>query len=120
MGSSCLGTEKWHTDLLHLLFRCEYKLGIASNSQLENQGHLVDFFENFLDQELQTFSREVSLRILGINVAHNAKSQRNGYNLHLFGRKILIPLKLYEQVMKNKLTRKLALVIKNTLGGRLS
>jgi hypothetical protein len=119
-GDNLLGTEAWHSDLLHLLFECQYLLGIAENTEFENQGHLVFIFRQILEGGLAKFSRNVSMRNLGINVEIDQKKSRDGFTLHLFGHKMYIPRKLFLWVMSNKILRKFGLYIKNRLGGKLS
>jgi glycosyltransferase involved in cell wall biosynthesis len=118
--SNQLGAEAWHTDLLHLSFECQYLIGIAENTEFDNQGHLVFAFRQLLENGLADFSRNVSMRNLGINVETNLNKSRDGFILHLFGHKVFIPRKLFALVMGNRNLRNLALIIKNRLGGRLS
>lgn len=114
-----LGCEAWHSSLLHLLFKAEYLLGISSNYDFENQGHLSFFLNRMIEELFENFSRDVSMKILGINLTKKTKS-KPGFNLHIFGRTIFIPYTLYKFFMKNVYLRKLGLFIKNNLGGRLS
>lgn len=119
-GDNLLGTEAWHSDLLHLLFESQYLTGIAENTEFENQGHLVFIFREILEGGLANFSRNISMRNLGINVELQQKKTRDGFMLQLFGYKLYIPRKLFQIVMSNKYLRKISLLVKNKLGGKLS
>ena len=119
-GDNLLGTEAWHSDLLHLLFESQYLTGIAENTEFENQGHLVFIFRQILEGGLANFSRNISMRNLGINVELQQKKTRDGFMLQLFGYKLYIPRRLFQIVMSNKYLRKIGLLVKNKLGGKLS
>ena len=119
-GDNLLGSEAWHSDLLHLLFESQYLVGIAENTEFENQGHLVFIFKQILEGGLANFSRKISMRNLGINIDFHQKKSRDGFLLHLFGYKLYIPRKLFLLVMSNKFLRRIGLFIKNRLGGALS
>ena len=119
-GDNLLGTEAWHSDLLHLLFESQYLTGIAENTEFENQGHLVFIFRQILEGGLANFSRNISMRNLGINVELQQKKTRDGFMLQLFGYKVYIPRRLFQIVMSNKYLRKIGLLVKNKLGGKLS
>ncbi len=118
--SKQLGSEAWHTDVLHLLFECQYLIGIAENTEFDNQGHLVFAFKRLLEEGMANFSRNVSMRNLGINVETNLKKSSDRLVLHLCGRKIIISRKLFVVAMRNKYLRKIGLFVKHRLGGRLS
>ena len=119
-GENLLGTEAWHTDLLHLLFESQYLVGIAENTEFENQGHLVFTFKRILERGLASFSRSISMRNLGINVELKQKRGRDGFVLKLFGYRFYVPRRLFLLVMNNKYLRKIGLLVKNKLGGKLS
>jgi glycosyltransferase involved in cell wall biosynthesis len=119
-AKSELGSQAWHTDLLHLLFKCHYELGIAENTSFDNQGHLVFAFREIFDTGLRDFSMNVSLRNLGVALDSNNSKRRDGLMLHLFGSKIYIPRRLFLTVMRNSVLRRFGHFIKNRLNGRLS
>jgi len=114
-----LGTEAWHSDLLHLLFECQYLIGIAENTDFDNQGHLIFAFKKILEGGLEHFSRNVSMVNLGLDLERNGKKLRNGFTFQVFGIKLFVPRRLFLFMMKNKLIRRLGLLIKTKFGAEL-
>jgi glycosyltransferase involved in cell wall biosynthesis len=60
-----LGTEEWHTDLLHSLFHIYFRLGILDESPASNSKKLSNELEALLRQNLLNLSRNIGYTVFG-------------------------------------------------------
>jgi hypothetical protein len=56
---------------------------------------------------------------LGLDLERNGKKLRNGFTFQVFGIKLFVPRRLFLFMMKNKLIRRLGLLIKTKFGAEL-
>jgi glycosyltransferase involved in cell wall biosynthesis len=60
-----LGTEEWHTDLLHSLFHIYFRLGILDESSAMNSKKLSNELEALLRQNLLNLSKNIGYTVFG-------------------------------------------------------
>jgi glycosyltransferase involved in cell wall biosynthesis len=74
-----LGTEEWHTDLLHSLFHVYFRLGILDEISGLDSSKLSNELEALLRQNLLNLGRNIGFTILGnmVNFDPSTKSRQN-------------------------------------------
>lgn len=104
-----LGTEAWHTDLLHDLFALYFQLGVLDASDDWSSQKIADFLESILQEHLEYLNRNIGLTLFGTEfkmVVSDTKIDLPSNTFKFFGMfRIRIPRSWIRRLMQNAFLR---------------
>jgi hypothetical protein len=116
-STGMLGTESWHTDLLHVLFSIYFNLGVID--QLDQSDGIALSMQLFtlIDQSLTDLSRNVGYTVFGQNVNFNSNNISHHKKIEYSVWKIKIKLdpRTIHRIMKNRVLFKTYTGLKSAL-----
>jgi hypothetical protein len=117
-----LGTEEWHRDLLHELFKVYFRLGVIENYAIDKPSILCDELEGLLRTTLSTLGRNIGLTVFGNQVNFDpsvaTKKASNATKIKFRVGFVTIPIKVtsIHHIMNYKLLRIIYLKTKKLMG----
>ena len=118
--SGYLGTEEWHTDLLHSLFHIYFCLGILDETAPSNSNSLSNELEGLLRENLSRLSRNVGYSVFGglVNFDPSIGSKQQGkINRSKFKvgpLTISLSPKIVQRIISNKKILHLAIILRRS------
>lgn len=109
--SGYLGTEAWHTDLLHSVFLIEFQLGVLDASYEFDSEECSNFLEMILRTNLVSLNRNIGLTLFGTNLKFDPSNQVNSNEKVKKFKVGFITLSLSQKTFQKLLQRRIVLRI---------
>jgi glycosyltransferase involved in cell wall biosynthesis len=103
-STGVLGTESWHTDLLHVLFSIYFNLGVIDQLDQSDSAALSMQLFVLMDQSLTDLSRNVGYTVFGQNVNFNSNMlpQNKKFEYSVWKIKVKLHPRTIHRIMGNK------------------
>jgi glycosyltransferase involved in cell wall biosynthesis len=116
--SGYLGTEEWHTDLLHCVFLIEFQMGTLDASYEFSSEECSNFLEMILRTNLDNLNRSIGFTLFGTNLrfdpSHQVNSNQKVKKFKIGFIKISLSRKAFQKLSQSKMILKIFLTLKRS------
>ena len=117
-----LGTESWHTDLLHTLFAVYFRLGITDELDQGDDSFYASHMNTLINQSLSDLSRNIGYTVFGQKVNFGLKKvgRHTKVEYRVFNLPIRISSREINRILSNKFLFKIYCALKQVFKIRRS